>query len=437
MMKTLAAPRARLLLQASPAVYYYASFAALPLLGLIQTRVLTALLTQSAYGSLQLVTPIVSWCIILGGLGTPQFLIRFYSRDGMAVFWEGLSTGLIATAVLAAVLAVLAIAVNPGVGDLRPGPLLAVLVVAALFSGQLGALIKALLRVQERHLRYNAVVVLERLFVVAGVAASVWIWRSRPVEAFLLGTALGTLGIFLPVAAKRVRRWRRAVRPPAGPRLRAIAAFGAPIVGVMVLSEMYGTLSRYVIGLAGLGTEAVAQYVIGYTIATLGLQALYEPLVTYIQPRVFQAWERNGRPKAQRLLRRYIGLYGVVGALTSLVFLAAEPWLVRAVASPAYMLQPEVFGLLLCTSFALGFYRFLATQYLLTKRTGELALSYLIAVILNLLAAAALVGAHGLFGVALASLVSALLLCTLLWWRGRALVGRPSMAEVDLSERPA
>jgi O-antigen/teichoic acid export membrane protein len=424
--KTLTAAPAGLLRQASPAVYYYASFAAIPLLGLIQTRVLTALLSQSAYGSIQLVAPIISWCVILGGLGTPQFLVRFYSRDGLGVFWEGLSTAMVATGLLAAVLALLALTVDPGIADLRPGALLAALVIAALFAGQIGALIKALLRVQERHLRYNAVVVLERLFVLMGVALCIWLWRGRPVEAFLLGTTLGTFGIFLPIAVSRIHNWRRLIEPPDPLRLRKMVGFGAPIVGIMVLSEVYGTLSRYVIGLAGLGTEAVARYVIGYTVATLGLQALYEPLVIYIQPRVFHAWERNGRMEARRILRRYLLLYAVAGALTALTFYAAQPWLIGLVATPDYLLEPRVFGVLLATSFVLGFYRFLATHYLLTERTGELALSFLAVVTLNLLASVALVGRHGLFGVALASLASTALLCVLLWWRGRTLVDRPA-----------
>ena len=51
-MTTFTAARAGVLKHAVPGVYYYASFAALPVLGLLQTRVLTSLLSQSAYGSL-------------------------------------------------------------------------------------------------------------------------------------------------------------------------------------------------------------------------------------------------------------------------------------------------------------------------------------------------------------------------------------------------
>src|SRR3954447_2563245 len=100
--------------------YYYVSFAALPLLGLAQTRVLTALLSQSAFGSLQLVTPIVRWCVVIGGLGTPQFIVRFYSRDGGPVLWESLSLSLAATAAVSLVLGGLALAVDPRVADIRP-----------------------------------------------------------------------------------------------------------------------------------------------------------------------------------------------------------------------------------------------------------------------------------------------------------------------------
>ena len=114
-------------------------------------------------------------------------------------------------------------------------------------------------------------------------------------------------------------------------------------------------------------------------IATLGLQALYEPLMTYIHPRVFQAWERKGGEEARRLLGRYLGLYAACGLVMSVLFLVAEPWLIRAVANSSYALEPAVFAGLLLSSYLLGLYRLLATNYLLTKRTGELALSYFVA----------------------------------------------------------
>ncbi|HEX3232615.1 MAG TPA: lipopolysaccharide biosynthesis protein [Gemmatimonadales bacterium] len=401
--------------------YYYVSFAALPLLGLAQTRVLTALLSQSAFGSLQLVTPIIRWCVVIGGLGTPQFIVRFYSRDGGAVLWESLSLSLAATAAVSLVLGGLAIAVDPRVADIRPGALLAVLLIAALFAGQFAALIKALLRVQERHLRYNMVVVLERVGILAGVALAVWWWPRSPIEAFLIGSTIGTAAVVLPIAARRRRSWRKAASAPEPHRLREILTFGGPIVGVMLLGEMYATLNRYVIGLAGMGTTLIARYVIGYTVATLGLQALYEPLVTYIHPRIFQAWERNGPAEAHRILGRYLLIYTLVGALTAAAFYLAEPWLIPLIAGSAYRVEPRVFAALLASSFLLGVYRLLSTHYYLAGRTGELALSYFVALLLNLLGAALLVRESGLFGVAMASAVSAGVLCLLVFWRASSL----------------
>ncbi len=411
-------------LRIPPPAYYYASFAALPLLGLLQTRILTALLGPAAYGALQLVTPLVSWCVILGGLGTPQFIVRFYSRDGAKVFWEGLSLALSATLVVGLLLGLLALVVDPGVPEMRPGALLAVLLVAAVFAGQLGAMVKALLRVQERHLRYNLVLVLERAGIVLGVALAVWGWRHAPVEAFLLGSTVGTIAVLLPVALGRRRSWRQVAILPRSGRLGEILAFGGPIVAVMILGEMFATLNRYVIGLAGLGTSAVARYVIGYTVATLSFQALYEPLATYIHPLVFHAWERRGQEEAHRILGRYLRLYAMIGATAGIGVLLARELLIRLVAGPQYLIDAPVFAALLASSFLLGFYRLLSTRYYLTRRTGELALSYLAALVLNLGGAVLLVGRHGLLGVALASAASAAVLVVVVEWRGRALARR-------------
>jgi O-antigen/teichoic acid export membrane protein len=422
-MKTFAAVRTGVLRHAIPGVYYYASFAALPLLGLLQTRVLTSLMSQAAYGSLQLVVPIVSWCVILGGLGTPQYLVRFHARDGNALFWRTLALALRATGVVALVLMLLAVAIDPAIEGYRAGPAAAVLLGSGILLGQLSAQVKALLRVQEQHALYNLVVILERIMVLAGVTLMVWLWRDAPIEGYLLGTSLATLALLTPVALPHLRGWRRLVSPPAGAPVREMLAFGGPVVAVMVLAEMYGSLNRYVIGFGGLGTEAVARYALGYVIATLGLQALYEPLMTYIHPRVFRAWERDGGAPARRLLERYLAVYAWVGLAAAALFLVAQPWLIRVVANPDYLLDDATFAALLVSSFLLGFYRFLSTYYHLAQRTGELAVWYLVALAVNLASAAAVVRPFGLLGVAAASAVSSGILCALVWWRGRRLVG--------------
>jgi O-antigen/teichoic acid export membrane protein len=426
-MTTFTAARAGVLKHAVPGVYYYASFAALPVLGLLQTRVLTSLLSQSAYGSLQLVIPVISWCVILGGMGTPQYLVRFYARDGNDLFWRGLAVALCATGVVSVVVFALAVAIDPGLDGYRPGRLIAALLASSILLGQVSAQVKALLRVQEQHLVYNLVVIVERLIILAGVTLVVWLWRARPIEGYLLGTSVATLAVLAPLAWPHLRRWGRLLAPPPGARVGDMLAFGAPVVGVMVLGELYGSLNRYVIGLAGLGTEAVARYVIGYVIATLGLQALYEPLMTYIHPRVFRAWEERGAAQARRMLERYLAVYAACGLVTGAVFLLTQPWLVRIVANASYVLDDATFAALVSSSFLLGFYRFLSTYYHLARRTGELALWYLVALVFNLAVATIMVRRHGLFGVAAASAVSSGILCASVWWRGRRLVaGAPS-----------
>jgi O-antigen/teichoic acid export membrane protein len=154
----------------------------------------------------------------------------------------------------------------------------------------------------------------------------------------------------------------------------------------------------------------------------MGFQALYEPLMTYIHPRVFRAWEQTGGAQARRLLERYLAVYAVCGLVAAAVFLPAQPWLIRVVANEGYVLDDATFAALVGSSFLLGFYRFLSTYYYLARRTGELALWYLVALVLNLAVAILVVQRHGLFGVAAASAVSSGMLCALVWWRGRRLV---------------
>ena len=69
-----------------PVTFYYIGFFFTFIIGLLQTKILTTILTPSEYGELQLIIPILGWVLLIGCVGSPQFIIRFYSRDKLNIY---------------------------------------------------------------------------------------------------------------------------------------------------------------------------------------------------------------------------------------------------------------------------------------------------------------------------------------------------------------
>jgi O-antigen/teichoic acid export membrane protein len=400
-----------------PATLYYLSYGITPFLGLVQTKVLTNLLSPDDFGRLQLVLPLMSWSVIVGGLGGPTFLVRYFNRDGVRTFHESLWLLLVMDGVLA--LACLGALLRGRVAGLAIGPAMAVGFLLAVGAQQVFQLTRSLLRATERHVVFNTTVVLERLLGVSGVVVAILLARSYPVEAFLIGGGLGTTAAIVAVGTRdrKARVWR--IRAPDAARLRSILVYGLPVVAVLLVSDLFASANRYVIISGGLDASAVARFVVGYTIASLGFMALSEPLITYLHPQVFKAYEAGEVAAVRHLVGQCMRWY-VLAGLTMLVALGlTEPWLVRLVSDREYLLEPGVFPLLLGTNFFLGLYRFLATHYYLRHSTVELAACYGLGFAASVTLAALLVRSYGLRGVAAGVLGGAILLCMIVWWRGR------------------
>jgi O-antigen/teichoic acid export membrane protein len=400
-----------------PAALYYLSYGITPFLGLVQTKALTNLLAPSDFGRLQLVLPLVSWSVIVGGLGTPTFLVRYFNRDGLRIFHESLWLLLLVDAVLA--LVCVGAVLRGSVAGVVIGPATAIGFLLFVGAQQTFGLTRSMLRASERHVVFNTTVVLERVLAVSGVVLAVLLARSNPVEAFLVGGGLGTTAAIMVVGARDRRKpiWR--LRVPDGPRVRSLLVYGLPVVAVLLVSDLFTSANRYVIVSGGLDASAVGRFVVGYTIASLGFLALTEPLITYLHPQVFKAYEAGQVDAARRLVSRCMRWYVLAGASMLVLLGLTEQWLVRLAADRQYLLEVGVFPLLLAANFCLGLYRFLATHYYLRHSTTELAACYGFGFAASVTLAALLVRSYGLLGVAAGVLGGAILLCLVVWWRGR------------------
>jgi len=249
------------------------------------------------------------------------------------------------------------------------------------------------------------------------ISAVYWMIHS-PGEGFLLGSAVG-VGVMLllvTVFYKDKSLWKFSF--PSWKQVNGMLVYGFPISIITLMGNFLPNLNRYVIA-SELKTSDVASYSIGCMVASLCFQALCEPVMTFIHPRVFQAWELGDATHAENIVNRYLHYYVVCGVMICGLAIRSEDILINLVANEGYRMPSGSFAILILANFLLGIYRFLSTHYFLTKKTLELGLCYFIAVLLNFVAAVTLIGRFGLRSVTASMLLGATVLILIVWFRGR------------------
>ena len=400
------------------AVYYYMSFFFIPCLGLIQTKVLTHILSPSLFGEMQLIIPIFSWCVIIAGIGLPQFVVRFYEGQGIKVFNQGLCISSLFGFALVSISFVLAKSIGIAIPGFQLTVRMVMVLLLAVLAGQASALVKSLLRVQERHVFYNLVVGFEKILTVIAVISAVYWMIHSPGEGFLLGSAMGVGAMLLLVTIfyRGKLLWKFSL--PSWEQVKGMFVYGFPISIIILMGDFLPNLNRYVIA-SELNTSDVASYSISCMIASLYFQSLCEPLLTFIHPRVFKAWELSDTADAENIVNRYLNYYVVSGILICGLVISCAEYLINLVANESYRMPSGSFTILILANFLLGVYRFLSTHYYLTKKTLELGFCYFLAVLLNFVAAVMLIEKFGLRSIAGSILLGASVLTFIVWFRGR------------------
>lgn len=398
--------------------YYYLSFSLMPVLGLLQTKILTIILSPQTFGEIQLILPLLGWTVVVGGMGAPQFVIRFYNRDGIKAYQEGLFISVSVILIIGLISCFFLICFGANYEGLKISARMALMFLLAALTQQVVALVKSLLRVQERHVFYNSMSICAKIFLVAGVIIGVVWWSQFPIEGYLLGSAVASIAILLLLIGLFRMQYLWKARIPSWITISQLISYGFPIVCITLMGNLLPNLNRYVI-FAKLDTSAVAKYAVGCMITALCFQALYEPLNTILHPRVFRAWEKDSKAESRKIITRYLNLYIIVGLIVCGLSIRFEDILLNIVANMNYRLPSGCFGVLLLSNFLIGIYRFVSIHYYLERNTTELGLIFFLSIIVNFFAALMLVGKTGLLGAALSVFLGASVLAGAVWLRGQ------------------
>lgn len=398
--------------------YYYFSYALIPVFGLLQTKILTSVLSNNDFGKIQLITPLIDWLVLIVGLGAPQYVIRFYSRDGIEIYRKALFSSIVTFLILGLLGSVFTIIFGIHYGDLTINVWIFFLFLFAVLGQQIMALIIALLRGQENHIFYNSTSVFSKFFFVGGAIIGILYFSVNPIEGYLLGTSIATfmLLFLLSLFFKLNQFWK--MKLPSWENIKSMVSYGLPIIGIMLMGNLLPNFNRYVI-FSDLGTVDVGKYVIGTMMAMLCLQILYEPLITVLHPRVFRLWENENKEEVRRIISNYLNIYIIIGLLVCGLSARHEEFLIKILANSSYSMPIGCFIILLLANFTLGIYRLVSIHFYLVKSTLELCVCFAISILASILTAFLLVGKAGLLGAAFSVLIGSIVLTATVWFRGR------------------
>lgn len=401
-----------------PTLYYYLSFSLMPILGLLQTKVLTAILQPMEFGGIQLIIPILTWTVIIGGIGAPQYIVRFYSKDGVRAYEEGLCISIATIVVIGLIGCAIFIFFNPGFGELKISIRLVLIFLLAALTQQVVTLVQSLLRVKEQHLFYNIVMICAKVFLVIGVIIGVVWWSESPSEGYLLGCSVASiiLLVIITTFSKTNNIWKAKI--PSWTSIKQLISYSFPVVFIILMGDLLPNLNRYVIA-AELDTCAVAKYAIGCLIAILCFSTLYEPLNTILQPPVFRAWENDRKMDARLIITKYFNMYIIVGLIAGGLVIRFEDVLLCVVANRNYRMPAGCFSILIMSNFLLGIYRFMSIHYHLERNTLELGLFFLLSIIVNFFTAVMFIGKIGLLGAGLSVFFGVAVLTSAVWLRSQ------------------
>ncbi|MCW2699966.1 MAG: hypothetical protein JWQ45_1501 [Blastococcus sp.] len=383
------------------------------LVAALATPVATRLLGPGEYGVFAAANAVMQVLFVLGGVGLSVAVQKCFEDRGADAARRLLTLSIVAAVVITAI----AHLTGPlwseplGFGDYQGAVRLAVLWAG---TSAVTAALLAMLRSQDRLLAFSCVSLLQSVVAEALSLVLLVVWEPTG-EAFVLGRLIAQVAaVVLGVVLTRLRRLRIADLPLA----KGALVFGLPLVPAMLGSFVLGAADRFLIQ-EELGQVAVAQYSVAYNIAALPMLVL-SVLNTVWLPRFFAVGAGTDGDAVITASRD--ALYRLLAPVL-LGLSVASPLVLRLWAPPEF--HPD--DLLLVTAVvivsAVPYTAGLsATRALLAaSRTRMIALSAVLASVVNVLLNLWWIPVWGILGAALATAVAYSLqhLLLLLPTRGR------------------
>jgi O-antigen/teichoic acid export membrane protein len=379
---------------------------------LISFPVLTRLLSVEDYGLMSTVAVALAIVVALGKLGLQKAAVRFYAAASASKlpqdvirFCGTLVWGMLAIGAVATIVWLLMLLAVPASWLGEPGMRMLLLLSAPLVWVRVGdSAYTNLLYAQEHSGLLTIYNVGKRYAVLLIVIGALLVWAPNARVFFLASLAAEAMAL----AAIAIAVAQRVSFRPSDvslPLLRAMVAFGTPMVGAELAWLLLSMGDRYVIHHL-LGAASVGVYSASYNMCDVVKLATLAALSAAAVPAYMRTWEENGREATERFIAGYARVHFAAAFFIGALVSASAAPLITILASAKYVAGAVIVPWLMLSLSLESFVAIANAGAMLRKRTGVLLGCTLVCALLSFGLNLALVPVLGLVGSALANLAA-------------------------------
>ncbi len=244
-------------------------------------------------------------------------------------------------------------------------------------------------------------------------------------EAIFAGMAIFSGGIFIFEMSRLYREWGFNIYSISSKIIKKYIYYGVPLIGVGLYSLIISASDRYMIAYY-LEYIDVAKYSAVYSIVERGLSILFNVLLAASFPIAIQVFEIKGDKESDKeisiFLSRILSIYFVVliPALIAIIFLSKE--IIHIMLPKQFINAMVIVPWIAFGIFFFGMTNFVLYAFKLKRKTNYLLVFIVVAILINIILNIILIPSLGIYGAAVATMISYLSYLIFVWFFSRSLI---------------
>ena len=249
---------------------------------------------------------------------------------------------------------------------------------------------------REQVVRYNLFDVSNK-YIGMGLCLLFVLLSPHHLQQYYRGLFLGEILVFAVLCWTVLRREGRQNLTFSRDQASELFRYGLPLMLGGLAIHIFGSADRYLIGWF-LGPEKVAEYSVGWQLATYTCKAVVGGFEFALIPVVMNAWNAGNREQAETTLRNLVRYFSLAAFPIAAGLIAVRTDLIHLIASDKYLAAARVMPLIVGVALMQGYFNPLVMGLHFAKKTGVIAILCFSIAGLNILLNCILIPMQGPFG---------------------------------------